>query len=78
MAEDRARASRVEVLVIVGADLALRVSDDGVGPGGRPAEGHGNGMRNLARRAEDLGGSVQIVGGLPGGTIVDWRVPLAR
>jgi signal transduction histidine kinase len=73
-----ARASRVEVLVIVGADLALRVSDDGVGPGGRPAEGHGNGMRNLARRAEDLDGSVQVVGGLTGGTIVDWRVPLAR
>jgi signal transduction histidine kinase len=73
-----ARASRVEVLVTVGADLALRVSDDGVGPGGRPAGGHGNGMRNLARRAEDLGGSVEVVGGLTGGTIVDWRVPLAR
>jgi signal transduction histidine kinase len=72
-----ARATRVEVLVVVGADLALRVTDDGVGPGGAAADGHGHGMRNLAHRAEELGGSLQVARGIPSGTVVDWRVPLA-
>ena len=74
-----ARATRVEVLVVAGADLALRVTDDGVGisTGGTTRDGHGNGMRNLAHRAEELGGSLQVARGLPSGTIVDWRVPLA-
>jgi signal transduction histidine kinase len=71
-----ARATRVEVLVVVGADLALRVTDDGVGPGGVAADGHGHGMRNLAHRAEELGGSLQVARGFPSGTTVDWRVPL--
>ncbi|MFM7060068.1 MAG: GAF domain-containing sensor histidine kinase [Actinomycetes bacterium] len=72
-----ARATRVEVVVVAGADLALRVTDDGIGPVGDPREGHGNGTRNLAHRAEQLGGSVEIDRLLSGGTVVDWRVPLA-
>jgi signal transduction histidine kinase len=71
-----ARASRAEVLVVVGADLALRVTDDGIGPGGVAAAGHGHGTRNLARRAEELGGVLEIASGRTGGTVVDWRVPL--
>ena len=70
-----ARASRVEVVVVAGADLALRVTDDGIGPGAGPQTG--NGTRNLAHRAEQLGGSVQIERVPSGGTVVDWRVPLA-
>ncbi len=72
-----ARASRVEVVVVAGADLALRVTDDGIGPGAGPQTGNGNGTRNLAHRAEQLGGSVQIERVPSGGTVVDWRVPLA-
>lgn len=72
-----ARATRVEVVVVAGADLALRVTDDGIGPIGAPTDGHGNGTRNLANRAEQLGGSVQIDRLPSGGTVVDWRVPLA-
>jgi signal transduction histidine kinase len=71
-----ARASRVEVVVVAGADLALRVTDDGIGPGGTPGAGSGNGTRNLAHRAEQLGGSLQIERVPTGGTIVDWRVPI--
>lgn len=71
-----ARAGSVEVVVVAGADLALRVTDDGVGPSGEPGAGGGNGTRNLAHRAELLGGSVQIERVPSGGTVVDWRVPL--
>ncbi|MFM7617005.1 MAG: GAF domain-containing sensor histidine kinase [Actinomycetes bacterium] len=71
-----ARAGSVEVVVVAGADLALRVTDDGVGPNGEPGAGGGNGTRNLAHRAELLGGSVQIERVPSGGTVVDWRVPL--
>lgn len=71
-----ARASSVEVVVVAAADLALRVTDDGVGPNGEPGAGGGNGTRNLAHRAELLGGSVQIERVPSGGTVVDWRVPL--
>src|SRR5207253_1657866 len=50
-----ARASRVHVDVRVTDELALRVTDDGVGPpvAGAPA---GNGLRNMRSRAEQLGG----------------------
>ncbi|MFE9258736.1 GAF domain-containing sensor histidine kinase [Streptomyces sp. NPDC006879] len=77
------RAERIEVLVDCTVTLPdgrrgvrLQVADDGVGI---PADGRRSGLRNLARRAEFLGGSSTYGPGLGkegGGTTVVWEVPL--
>jgi len=73
-----ARASQVDVTVDVGPDgmLAAQVIDDGIGI---PAEGRRSGLRNLARRAEKLGGELRLEPADPGadkpGTKLEWRVP---
>ncbi|MEV0781805.1 GAF domain-containing protein [Streptomyces sp. NPDC050423] len=78
-----ADASRIDVVVDATATLPdgrdavrLTVADDGVGipPGGRRS-----GLRNLARRAESLGGASWFGSGLGedgGGTTVVWQAPL--
>ncbi|MFC8490228.1 GAF domain-containing sensor histidine kinase [Streptomyces sp. NPDC057235] len=78
-----ADASRIEVVVDAGATLPdgsagvrLSVADDGVGI---PAGGRRSGLRNLARRAESLGGASWCGPGLGedgGGTTVVWEAPL--
>ena len=74
-----AAATRVEVTVEVGADrmLAVQVTDNGTGI---PADGRRSGLRNLASRAEKLGGELQLgpadPGESPPGTRLEWRVPL--
>ena len=52
----------------------LTVADDGVGP---PAPGTpgGQGLDNMAVRAERHGGTLQLDAGRTGGTIVTWRAP---
>lgn len=74
-----ANAYRVEVLVATkGGEVLLQVTDDGVGPGEakpRGAEG-GHGIGNMRRRANDLGGQMDIGPGPERGTRVTWRVPL--
>lgn len=69
-----ARASRVQVRVVVDDELRLLVVDDGIGipPDAVP----GGGTVNLRERAEALGGSVVIEQGPPRGTVVRWQVPL--
>ena len=73
-----ASASRVDVTVDVGPDgmLVVQVTDDGIGI---PAEGRRSGLRNLARRAEKLGGELRLELAGPGaarpGTRLEWRVP---
>ncbi|MFJ8882211.1 GAF domain-containing protein [Streptomyces sp. NPDC102402] len=78
-----ANASRVEVEVDATAVLPdgrdavrLTVVDDGVGI---PEGGRRSGLRNLARRAESLGGASWFGPGAgqdSGGTTVTWQVPL--
>jgi signal transduction histidine kinase len=71
-----AHASRVEVAISAGDRLTVVVQDDGRGPGEGP-QTPGNGLRNLRRRAERLGGTFAIGPGLDGrGTRVEWQVPL--
>ncbi|MFG3192482.1 sensor histidine kinase [Streptomyces omiyaensis] len=78
-----AGASRIEVVVDATVTLPdgspgvrLTVADDGVG---MPEGGRRSGLRNLARRAESLGGSSWCGPGLAedgGGTSVVWEAPL--
>jgi signal transduction histidine kinase len=72
-----AGAARVDIAVVVGSNGSVRatVVDDGVGPGTGERAG-GQGLANIARRAEALGGSVEIGAGTEGrGTSVAWAVP---
>ncbi|WP_369145351.1 GAF domain-containing protein [Streptomyces sp. R44] len=78
-----AAASRIEVVVDAGvtlpdgaAGVRLSVADDGIG---LPEGGRRSGLRNLARRAESLGGASWCGPGLGedgGGTTVVWEAPL--
>jgi hypothetical protein len=73
-----AGASQVEVTVDVDPDgiLVVQVTDDGTGI---PADARRSGLRNLARRAEKLGGELRLQPHHPGapapGTRLEWRVP---
>ena len=66
----------VDVEVAVGDDVCLRVIDDGVGPP-EPGATVGNGLRNMATRAEKLGGSFSLRPNAPSGTMLEWRVALS-
>ncbi len=73
-----ADASQVDVTVDVDPDgmLVVQVTDNGTGI---PADGRRSGLRNLARRAEKLGGELRLEPASPGaakpGTRLEWRVP---
>lgn len=69
-----ANASSADVSVEAGEVLRLLVVDDGVGLPDRVEAG--NGLRNMERRALELGGSASVRRGVRGGTVVDWTVPL--
>ena len=74
-----AAATRVDVTVDAETDglLTVQVTDNGIGI---PADGRRSGLRNLASRAEKLGGELQLgpaeSGASPPGTRLEWRVPL--
>ncbi len=69
-----AEADATIVEVEAGGDrLLLRVSDNGRGIGDAVSE---SGLRNVRRRATDLGGLFRIVPEDPHGTLLEWQVPL--
>ncbi|MEV6007965.1 GAF domain-containing protein [Streptomyces sp. NPDC051976] len=70
-----ARATTTEVSILVaGGTLTVTVTDNGVG---LPANAVRSGLRNLAVRAERLGGRFEAGPGPAGGTRLLWQVPLA-
>jgi signal transduction histidine kinase len=72
-----AEATAVEVNVTITRDrLRLTVRDNGTGIGLAPVLG--NGIANMHRRAERLGGSADVHAADGGGTVVEWHVPLAH
>jgi len=72
-----AQAHRVDVLIEVGADIVLRVADDGRGLASMAADEHtGHGLRNLAERAHTLGGTCTVTDRPDGGVLLEWRAPL--
>ncbi|MBP1204574.1 signal transduction histidine kinase [Duganella sp. 1411] len=73
-----AGARRVELsLVVRDGRLVLRVADDGVGLAHNPGSG-GRGMRNMAARAQQLGGTLRIEPGARLGTVVTLALDLER
>ncbi|MFB8776021.1 sensor histidine kinase [Streptomyces broussonetiae] len=70
-----AHADRADVaLETDGREVRLTVSDDGVGI---PAEGRRSGLRNMAERAQQLGGDLELSSPPGGGTTLVWRAPVA-
>ena len=67
-----ADAAVVEVEALQG-EVTLRVTDNGRG---LPAERRESGLRNVRRRATDLGGAVRFLDEQPHGTRIEWTVPL--
>ncbi len=69
------RATAADVsLVVRSGTLTVTVSDNGVG---LAARSHRSGLRNLAQRAQRLGGNLETATGPDGGTHVKWQVPIA-
>ncbi|MET9119341.1 GAF domain-containing protein [Streptomyces longwoodensis] len=69
-----ARADRADVVVTTdGREISLVVSDNGVGI---PLDGRRSGLRDMAERAEQLGGRMDVSSPVGGGAVVRWRVPL--
>lgn len=67
-------ADHADIQVVVdGTEVRLAVLDDGVGIGAIDRE---SGLRNARRRAEALGGRLEITQRTPRGTSFVWRVPL--
>ncbi|WP_308190759.1 GAF domain-containing protein [Streptomyces sp. HPF1205] len=71
-----ARATAVDVtLAVTDGTLTVAVTDNGIG---LAPDGHRSGLRNLAVRAERLGGAMETGPGPGGGTRLVWTVPLCR
>ena len=73
-----AQANQVSVrLRADDAELELEVADDGIGldADAATAPGH-HGLANMRRRAEQLGGQLEVLSGAAGGTRIILRVPL--
>ena len=69
-----AKATRADVSVRSdGKQVTLIVKDNGVGV---PEGGRRSGLRNLAERAERLGGTFEITRPEAGGTMLTWTAPL--
>ena len=72
-----AEATRVHVELTTkgGHEVVLKVEDDGLGMRAGDGSHTGKGLRNMADRAEAVGGTFEIEPG-PVGTRLVWRVPL--
>ena len=68
----RGDAAVVEVQVGAGR-LMLTVTDNGTG---LPAAREESGLRNVRRRAVELGGAVRVLAEEPHGTRLEWSVPV--
>jgi signal transduction histidine kinase/ligand-binding sensor domain-containing protein len=71
-----APASLLIELTILSGQLCLRVEDDGRGFDPATRTLRGNGLLNLRRRIEELGGSIHIASAAGAGTRVHFQIPL--
>jgi signal transduction histidine kinase len=58
--------------------LVVRLEDDGRGFDPSQVASRGNGLANMRRRIEDLGGTFQLESSTGRGTCMAWSVPLGR
>ena len=72
-----AYATKVEIGIAAGDEIALQVRDDGRGLPADGGQGGGLGLRNMASRAERRGGRFSVRAEPGGGTMVEWAVPLS-
>jgi signal transduction histidine kinase len=71
-----ARATRTDVALTAGVgEFVVVVRDDGIGIR-RSASRGGQGLRNMATRAEQLGGRLDVTSEPGEGTTVTWRIPV--
>ncbi|MEV0494118.1 GAF domain-containing sensor histidine kinase [Streptomyces atratus] len=69
-----AHADRAEVVLETnGREVRLTVSDSGVGI---PADGRRSGLRNMAERAQQMSGNLELASPTDGGTRLTWSVPI--
>jgi signal transduction histidine kinase len=69
-----ARAERADIVLKTDShQVRLTVTDNGVGI---PPDGRRSGLRNMAERAEQLGGELELGKSPEGGTALVWWVPL--
>lgn len=75
-----ANASRARVVLKdEGGELVLHVEDDGVGMPTRAGPSRGSlGLLGMSERAESLGGQIEFMPGLAGGTVAILRVPMGE
>ncbi|WP_166134390.1 GAF domain-containing sensor histidine kinase [Nocardioides ochotonae] len=74
-ASRHAEAQGVEIDLAAGADIVLRVADDGRG---LPPDVRESGLGNMRRRAEELGGRCEVRSAPGEGTTLTWIVPTGR
>jgi signal transduction histidine kinase len=68
-----AHATEVDVVVAAGDEVVLTVIDNGIGIADSPAAGHG--LRNMADRATQLGGTFRAAPADVSGSRLEFRVP---
>ncbi|GGN79345.1 sensor histidine kinase [Nocardia rhizosphaerihabitans] len=69
-----AKADTVAVELVVGDEVSIEVTDNGIGIA--PEATRRSGLANLAARASDMGGTFSITAGERGGTTLVWSAPL--
>ena len=72
-----AGATEASVEVHLGAEVRVRVTDNGVGLPTDLQSG-GNGLANMRHRAQTVGGEFMIDRALEGGTVLEWRARVAQ
>jgi len=71
-----AGATHVDMTLRADSNLLREVVDDGRGGVSKKSHRGKNGLRNVKRRAEELGGTAYAISGEDGGTRSQWVVPL--
>lgn len=74
-----AQASEVKIrLRLTATTCTLEIEDNGRGPGEAATKTGRNGLRNMRKRMEDVGGAFEMVPGPQNGTLVQLTAPLGK
>ena len=74
-----AKASEVHLRLRLEPDrFTLELQDNGRGPAGMEAKTSRNGLRNMRKRMEDVGGTFEIGPGPEGGALVRLTAPIIK